>query len=377
MSIDYRHSECPFYADAQLLCRSASKELKLITKKYLEERKRARALEARVQERYGENVSLKFKGGQGWVVHFTDAARLRKDGPQPQDEFTPASSGKTTRTFYSPDWTSCGEKLKRLDEDVRRAENVELERLRQDVMSESPALRRNARLIDELDVLLGFAHLAQELDLVRPTLDTSRDFEVEGGRHLGVELGLLEHHRLFQPNDVRLSPTSKLHVISGPNMGGKSTYLRHAALLAILAQCGAFVPAASARLGIVDRVFSRVGARDDVSRDRSTFMVEMSETSEILRRATDRSLVIADEIGRGTTTDVGIAIAFATLHHLYNVNQCRTLFATHLHEIADMLGWDQEKAEADPRFPHVGFFCTDVDEGEVSVLGIGPGLTWR
>jgi DNA mismatch repair ATPase MutS len=323
-----------------------------------------------LRERYGDRVSLKFLLGQGFVVHFNDTARARKTGPQPEAELNPAYRGRTTRTFYHPDWTQIGSRLTRMEAELRRLETLELQRLRQDVLVEAAALRRNVRFIDELDTLLGFAHLAQELNLVRPVVDDSRDFDVHDGRHLGVELGLLEQQRLFTPNNVSLSPTSRLHVISGPNMGGKSTYLRHAALLAILAQCGSFVPARAARLGIVDRVFSRVGARDDVSRDRSTFMVEMAETSEILRRATPRSLVIADEIGRGTTTETGVALAFATLHHLYHTNACRTLFATHLHELADMLGWAQEERRA-RLFPHVDFYCSDMEELSVSALGDG------
>jgi len=148
-------------------------------------------------------------------------------------------------------------------------------------------------------------------------------------------------------------------------MSGKSSLLRQTALIAILAQAGSFVPADHVEMGIVDRVFSRVGAKDDLFRDRSTFMVEMLETAEILRRATDRSLVIMDEVGRGTTVTDGIAIAFATVHHLYNMNRCRALFATHFHEIADMLGYlDDQKIEKSEIFKNIGFFCTDIDETE-------------
>lgn len=149
-------------------------------------------------------------------------------------------------------------------------------------------------------------------------------------------------------------------------MGGKSTYLRQNALICILAQAGSFVPADSARLGIVDRLFSRVGAKDDLFRDRSTFMVEMLETAEILRRATRRSFVVADEIGRGTTTDVGVAIAFATLKTIGKIG-CRTIFATHLHELADLMRYsDTAQRAADPEFRHVRFASTDVHENEVS-----------
>jgi DNA mismatch repair ATPase MutS len=167
-------------------------------------------------------------------------------------------------------------------------------------------LRRNARILDELDVTLGFASLAAEMQFTRPvitdeyvTYDTHglfqrhirTTYEVTNGRHPTVELGLLTSGRVFTPNSVVLEHASRLHIITGPNMAGKSTFLRQAALIAILAQTGSFVPADHAVIGVVDKLFSRVGAKDDLFRDRSTFMVEMLETAEILRRATPRSLV--------------------------------------------------------------------------------------
>jgi DNA mismatch repair ATPase MutS len=187
---------------------------------------------------------------------------------------------------------------------------------------------------------------------------------VVNGRHPTVELGLLTSGRVFTPNTISLNPASQLHIITGPNMSGKSSVLRQTALIAILAQAGSFVPADRAQMGIIDKVFSRVGAKDDLFRDRSTFMVEMLETCEILRRATDRSLVIMDEVGRGTTVKDGVAIAFATVNHLYSVNKCRALFATHFHEVADMLGYNDDAAPA-TAFENIGFFCTDVDETDV------------
>jgi len=196
----------------------------------------------------------------------------------------------------------------------------------------------------------------------------TRGAQSRNGRHPTVELGLLDAGRVFTPNSVTLSSESRLHVITGPNMAGKSTLLRQTALIAIIAQTGSYVPADHAHIGIVDKVFSRVGAKDDLFRDRSTFMVEMLETAEILRSATWRSLVIMDEVGRGTTVADGLAIAFATVNHLYHVNRCRSLFATHFHELADMLGFSanlDDSGQSEPSaFPHIGFFCTDVDEIE-------------
>lgn len=199
----------------------------------------------------------------------------------------------------------------------------------------------------------------------------SADYNVVNGRHPTVELGLLTAGRNFIPNTVNMDSSHRLHLITGPNMSGKSSLLRQTALISILAQVGAFVPADYAELGLVDKVFSRVGAKDDLFRDRSTFMVEMLESAEILRRATPRSLVIMDEVGRGTTIKDGMAIAFATVHHLHGVSQCRALFATHFHELADMLGFD-ELDKLSSTYPGVGFYCTDVDELEV--CWIGPSL---
>lgn len=173
--------------------------------------------------------------------------------------------------------------------------------------------------------------------------------------------------RMFTPNTLNMKESSQLQIITGPNMAGKSTLLRQTALIALLAQAGSFVPADYARIGIVDKLFSRVGAKDDLFHDRSTFMVEMLETSEILRRATPHSLVIMDEVGRGTTIKDGLALAYATIHHLATVNQSRTLFATHFTELSDMLGYSEGIAAPAP-FDSISFFCTDVAEVEVCHL---------
>ncbi len=277
-----------------------------------------------------------------------------------------AYKSKSTRTYYHEEWTRIGARLLRLQNQLRSREQAALETLRQRVAREASALRANARHIDRMDVLLGFAQLAEEAELVCPEVEESTAFEVRGGRHLSVELGLQEQQRRFVKNDLRLDADERLLLITGPNMGGKSTYLRQNAIIAILAQAGSFVPADRARIGLIDRLFSRVGAKDDLFRDRSTFMVEMSEMSEILHRATPRSFVIADEIGRGTATAVGTSIAYATLMHLLNANRSRTLFATHFHELADMLGYGaQEKSgegesSGGNKKRGVAFYCTDV-----------------
>ena len=198
----------------------------------------------------------------------------------------------------------------------------------------STAIAAAGRALATLDVAAALADLATSGSYVRPALADDPAFTVVGGRHPVVEAALQRQGGAgFVPNDCELGPERRLWLLTGPNMAGKSTFLRQNALIAILAQAGSFVPARQAHLGIVDRLFSRVGAADDLARGRSTFMVEMVETAAILNQATAKSLVILDEIGRGTATFDGLSIAWATLEHLHDVNKCRALFATHYHEL--------------------------------------------
>lgn len=203
-------------------------------------------------------------------------------------------------------------------------------------LARAPAIARIACAAAEIDTLAGLADIAEENAWTRPILDNSLSFQIEGGRHPVVEQSLKEAGTPFVPNDCDLSPASRLWLLTGPNMAGKSTFLRQNALISILAQTGSFVPARRAHIGLVDRVFSRVGASDDLARGRSTFMVEMVETAAILNQATERSLVILDEIGRGTATFDGLSIAWACVEHLHDANRARALFATHYHELASL-----------------------------------------
>jgi DNA mismatch repair protein MutS len=207
------------------------------------------------------------------------------------------------------------------------------------VLEASEALGRVAEALAVIDVSAALADLARSENWCRPQVDGSLDLKIVGGRHPVVEASLRrDGGDPFVANDCDLSPLQseahgRLVILTGPNMGGKSTWLRQNALIVLLAQAGSFVPAASARIGIVDRLFSRVGAADDLARGRSTFMVEMIETAAILNQAGPRSLVILDEIGRGTSTFDGLSIAWGTIEHLNAVNRCRALFATHYHEL--------------------------------------------
>jgi DNA mismatch repair protein MutS len=206
------------------------------------------------------------------------------------------------------------------------------------VVTAAEDIKAAAQALAAMDVAAGLATLAVERSYVRPEVDASRDFAIAGGRHPVVEQALAQDGAPFVANDCDLSSpqadtAGRISLITGPNMAGKSTYLRQNALIAVLAQMGSFVPAKQARIGVVDRLFSRVGAADDLARGRSTFMVEMVETAAILNQATARSLVILDEIGRGTATFDGLSIAWAAIEHLHEQNRCRALFATHFHEL--------------------------------------------
>lgn len=219
-----------------------------------------------------------------------------------------------------------------------RALNLELEifeELSAAVIAASEAIKAAAEALATLDVSSALATLAVERSYVRPEIDRSLDFVIERGRHPVVEQAISEP---FVANDCDLCPpdrekAGRIWLLTGPNMAGKSTFLRQNALIAVLAQMGAFVPAKRAKIGMVDRLFSRVGAADDLARGRSTFMVEMVETAAILNQADERSLVILDEIGRGTATFDGLSIAWAAIEHLHEHNKCRALFATHFHEL--------------------------------------------
>ena len=204
------------------------------------------------------------------------------------------------------------------------------------ILDRSAEVSQAARALAEIDLTTGLADLARGENWCRPQVDDSRALEVEGGRHPVVEQALRKTGEPFIANDCALGGESDIWLLTGPNMAGKSTFLRQNALIALLAQAGSFVPASSAHIGLVSQLFSRVGASDDLARGRSTFMVEMVETAAILNQADDHALVILDEIGRGTATYDGLSIAWATLEHLHDVNGCRALFATHYHELTNL-----------------------------------------
>src|SRR5947209_16567302 len=228
-----------------------------------------------------------------------------------------------------------------------------------------------AAAIATVDVLVSLSEVAAHQGYVRPQLEQGRGLEIVSGRHPVVEYTL--DGDVFIPNDAQLEAEegARIPLMTGPNMAGKSTYLRQVALITLLAQIGSFVPARSARIGLVDRIFTRVGAEDDIASGKSTFMVEMEETATIIHHATRHSLIILDEIGRGTSTYDGLAIARAVVEHLHNVTEARTLFATHYHELASMA----------TELPHLKVYTihiSDDKQGEIVFLHrVAPGCIGR
>jgi DNA mismatch repair protein MutS len=238
--------------------------------------------------------------------------------------------------YITPDLKEYEAKVLNSQELIEKIEAALLVRIREQVASCYPALKDMALALAQVDVLLSLAEVAESNRLSRPHVDSGLGLWIREGRHLVVEAFM--GRGAFVPNDCHLDPdTHQIMLLTGPNMAGKSTYMRQVALIVILAHMGSFVPAAEARLGLVDRVFTRIGAADSLSRGESTFMVEMKETANILQYATRRSLILLDEVGRGTSTFDGISIAWAVAESLHDApHRPRTLFATHYHELTDL-----------------------------------------
>ena len=239
--------------------------------------------------------------------------------------------------FTTPELKELEVKILEAEEKILAIEKEIFEQLRALAASHAARIKATAAAIAELDVTVALAEVAAENRYTRPRFSDAGEMRVEGGRHPVIEKLAEKDAQRFIPNDLYFHPENEfIAVITGPNMGGKSTYLRQAALLAILAQMGSFVPADAALVPIVDRVFTRIGAADNLARGRSTFMVEMTETAVILNTATSRSLVILDEIGRGTSTYDGLALAWAVVEHIHRQIRAKTLFATHYHELTEL-----------------------------------------
>lgn len=242
---------------------------------------------------------------------------------------------KNAERYITPELKEYEEKVLSADESAMSLELELFERLRARVQEFTAELKSNARAIAVLDALAGLAELAAKQNYCRPEMTGDQSLVIRQGRH--PVLDIVEPLGAFVPNDTEIDDEHGfLHLITGPNMAGKSTYIRQVALITLLAQIGSFVPAESARIGVVDRIFARVGASDELSRGQSTFMVEMTETARILNTASHRSLVVLDEIGRGTSTYDGVSLAWAIVEFVHDQIGCRTLFATHYHELTEL-----------------------------------------
>lgn len=309
------------------------------------------------------------------VIHIRSKSSIKKIADTLKSDI--ASENKSTLLYNPPDWASLQYEICNKRTAIRAIEEEVINDLKTKVLDELPVIRSLSKAVDFLDVTASFAVIADENNWVCPKIVKTPELEILRGRHVVVESSLKESGFMFTPNDSNLGLDARLWVISGPNMGGKSTYLRQNALMIILAQIGSYVPAERATIGIVDRIFTRIGAYDDLFNDLSTFMVEMIETSNILRNATSQSFAIVDEVGRGTSGKEGLAIAYAVLKNLLMDNKCRTLFATHfaneLQKILEMRGVDQSQL----KFYRTKVVKSNDDLAPVIDHALEPGITER
>jgi DNA mismatch repair protein MutS len=311
-----------------------------------------------------QNLKVGFNKVFGYYIEITHAQAQARGANIPSD-YIRKQTVKNAERYITPELKEYEEKVLRAEERACELEYELFTTLRDRVAAEAPRLIQAGAVLAQLDTLAALAELAALHGYCRPEIVAEPVFEVEAGRH--PVLDALLSRGEFVPNDVCLGPdTGAIFLITGPNMAGKSTYIRQVALIAILAHIGSFVPAKRARIGIVDRLFARVGATDDLGRGQSTFMVEMSETANILHNATAHSLVILDEIGRGTSTFDGISLAWAITEHIHDAVGCRTLFATHYHELVEL-----EKTK--PRLRNANVAVREKDGEIVFLYQIVPG----
>jgi DNA mismatch repair protein MutS len=304
-------------------------------------RDEGRGVIAGLQARYAEETgiaALKIKHNNvlGYFIETTATHAERMMAPPLSETFIHRQTTANQLRFTTVELSELETRILNAGARALDLEKAVFARLRAAVLEAAGALGQVAAALAEIDLAAGLADLARGADWTRPEVDASRAFDVTGGRHPVVEAALRAEGASFVANDCTLSAEGEaaaITLLTGPNMAGKSTWLRQNALIALLAQIGAFVPAEAARIGLVSQLFSRVGASDDLARGRSTFMVEMVETAAILNQADERALVILDEIGRGTATYDGLSIAWAVMEQLHEVNRCRALFATHYHEL--------------------------------------------
>ncbi len=286
--------------------------------------------EREVAETGIKSLKVRFNSVFGYFIEIT-----KSNLASVPERYTRKQTTVGGERFITPELKEVEAKILGADERARHLEYQLFQKLRDETLRELGPIQQTAAAIATLDVVCALAETARLFNYCRPALDESLRLSIKDGRHPVLDQNLADEK--FVPNDTELDgEKARLAIVTGPNMAGKSTYIRQVALITLLAQIGSFVPAASARIGLVDRIFTRVGASDDLSRGQSTFMVEMNETANIVNNATERSLVILDEIGRGTSTFDGLSIAWSVAEFLHDKIKARTLFATHYHELTKL-----------------------------------------
>ncbi|CEP08338.1 hypothetical protein [Parasitella parasitica] len=280
----------------------------------------------------------------------------------------PLNHTKTKKRYQIDEWTSISVRLESTQSQIIQVEAQVFEQVVDKLLDSSATILQSCRKLAQLDVLTCFAHLAVTNQYVRPRLTRVNRTMITGGRHPVVETNLAKRGKNFTENDCDVGDGQRIWLLTGPNMGGKSTFLRQHVIIVLMAHMGCFVPANRAWIGVTDKIFSRVGAADNLAQNQSTFMVEMSEVSTILKQATAKSTVIMDEVGRGTSTRDGLSLAFGILDYLHNKIKCRTIFATHYHELAESV----------QDFAHLKCYCTGLkinEQGNWSfVHKVEPGV---
>jgi DNA mismatch repair protein MutS len=297
------------------------------------------------------SLKVRFNSVFGYYIEVTKS-NLDKVPPHYIRKQTVANGER----YITPELKDMEGKILGAEERSVKLEYELFQRVREEVLSQMARIQQAATALAQLDVLASFAETARLHNYVRPHVGDEAVLQIRDGRHPVLEQQLVEER--FVPNDTVLNRETQIALITGPNMAGKSTYIRQVALLTLLAHTGSFVPAAEARIDLVDRIFTRIGASDDLARGQSTFMVEMTETANILNNATPRSLIILDEIGRGTSTFDGLSLAWSIVEHLHNAVGAKTLFATHYHELTELA----------QRLPRIKNFNVAVREWKDSIV---------
>lgn len=341
-------------------------------------RDESRRIIATLETRYRQETnisSLKIKHNNvlGYFIEVTalHGNKLLKTGAEAADSpFIHRQTMANAVRFTTTELADMAQKLAGAADKAKAIELSLFEDLTAEAMAYAETITKAAQALAHFDVFHCFALLAQKRHYAKPTIDDSTHFNIEAGRHPVVDQLLAQQGEEFIANNCILQDDQRIWLITGPNMAGKSTFLRQNALIALLAHIGCFVPARAAHIGVIDRLYSRVGAADDLARGRSTFMVEMVETATILNQATAQSLVILDEIGRGTATYDGLSIAWACVEHLHNHNKSRAIFATHYHELTDLAH----------RLPQLACHSLDVKEWQQKIIflhSVSPGAADR